>query len=55
VQKAIDDYKLDLLGTLPNHSAVRSFDGEGRPLAELPPNDPLRQRLVELVRQLGLP
>jgi CO dehydrogenase maturation factor len=55
VQEAIVGYGLELLGTLPDHAAVRAYDGEGRPLARLPADDSLRRRLIELVRQLGLP
>lgn len=55
VQEAIVGNGLELLGTLPDHPAVRAYDGEGRPLARLPADDPLRRRLIELVRQLGLP
>ena len=55
VQKAITDYGLNLLGTIPDHPAIREFDAEGRPLVELPPDDPLRQRIIELAGELGLP
>lgn len=54
-EKAIADYGLELLGTLPEYPAIRDLDAEGRPLVELPPDDPLRQRVIELAKELGLP
>ncbi len=55
VAEAIAAHGLPLLGTLPDHPTVRAFDAEGRPLAQLPLDDPLRRRLIEMVRTLGLP
>lgn len=53
--EAIAAGRLELLGTLPDHPAVREYDAEGRPLAHLPADDPLRQRVIELAQQVGLP
>lgn len=55
LQEAITAGHLELLGTLPDHSAIREFDAEGRPLAHLPEDDPLRRRVIELAQQVGLP
>jgi CO dehydrogenase maturation factor len=55
VQEAISAGRLDLLGMLPDHQAVRDYDAQGRPIVQLPPDDPLRQRLIDLVEELGLP
>ena len=54
VSKVTQDF-LALLGTLPDHAAVREYDAQGRPLAQLPPDDPLRRRVVELAQRVGLP
>jgi CO dehydrogenase maturation factor len=55
LQEAITAGQLELLGTLPDHTAVREFDAQGQPLAHLPDDDPLRQRVIELAQQVGLP
>ena len=55
VQEAIAAGGLDLLATLPDHSAIREYDAQGRPLVQLPPDDPVRRRLIELAGRLGLP
>jgi len=55
LQEAIETSPLELLGTLPDHIAVRNYDAEGRPLAHLPDDDPLRQQVVDLAQQVGLP
>ncbi len=55
VQAAIAAAHLELLGTLPDHQAVRDHDAEGRPIVQLPAGDPLRQRLIELAGRVGLP
>lgn len=55
VQEAIAAAGLPLLGILPDHAPVREFDALGRPVAQLPPEDPFRRRLIELARELGLP
>jgi CO dehydrogenase maturation factor len=55
LQEAITAGHLKLLGTLPDHPAVREFDAQGQPLAHLPDDDPLRQRVIELAQQVGLP
>ncbi|MBN1485684.1 MAG: AAA family ATPase [Chloroflexia bacterium] len=55
VQEAIDEHGLQLLGILPNHTPIQGFDAEGRPLVELPEEDPLRGRIIEMAKELGLP
>jgi len=55
VQEAIAAGQLELLGTLPDHPAVREYDAQGRPLVQLPADDPLRQRVIELAQRMGLP
>jgi CO dehydrogenase maturation factor len=55
IQEAIASGHLELLGTLPDHPAVREYDSQGRPLVQLPPEDPLRRKVIELAQQVGLP
>jgi CO dehydrogenase maturation factor len=55
LQEAITTGHLELLGTLPDHAAVREYDSMGRPLAQLPADDPLRRRVIELAQRVGLP
>jgi CO dehydrogenase maturation factor len=55
VSDAIAATGLELLGTLPDHPPIRQYDAEGRPLVDLPEDDPLRQRVIELAGRLGLP
>lgn len=55
VREGIAAAGLDLLGTLPDHPLVRKLDAEGRPIVDLPEDDPLRSRLIELAGRLGLP
>lgn len=55
VAEAVQAARLPFLGTLPDHPPVRAGDAEGRPVVQLPSDDPLRRRLIELVGQVGLP
>jgi CO dehydrogenase maturation factor len=55
VHEAVASNELALLGTLPDHQPIRDFDAEGRPIVQLPPNDPLRHQLISLVSKLKLP
>lgn len=55
IEEAIAANELELLGTLPDHPTIRTFDAEGRPLVELPPDDPLRQKVIEMAKTLDLP
>lgn len=55
LQEAIAAGRLELLGTLPDHPAVRDFDAEGLALSHLPATDILRQRVIELAQLVGLP
>ncbi len=55
VQEAITAGHLELLGVLPDNPAIRDYDAQGRPLAQLPPDDPLRTRVIEIAKELELP
>lgn len=55
IRGAIESSELELLGTLPSHPLLLEFDAVGRSLAELPPDDPFRQRITELAKRVGLP
>ncbi len=55
IQEAIQANGLNLLGTLPADADIRDFDAEGRPLVQLPSENPVRTSLIELAEQVGLP
>lgn len=55
LREAIVAGHLQLLGTLPDNPAVRDYDSQGRPLVQLPAEDPLRERVIELAQRAGLP
>jgi len=55
LQQAITTGNLELLGTLPDHQAIREYDAQGRPLVQLPTDDALRQGVIELAQRVGLP
>jgi CO dehydrogenase maturation factor len=52
LQQIIADNNLQLLGLIPQDPAVAEFDALGKPLAELPPNTPVRKRVEEIITSI---
>jgi CO dehydrogenase nickel-insertion accessory protein CooC1 len=52
ISRAIEEGKLELVGTLPEDPALSDLEARGRPVKELPPNSPLRLGVEELARKL---
>ena len=49
LQQIISDNDLQLLGLIPQDPTVAEFDALGKPLAELPPDAPVRKRVEEII------
>jgi len=49
LQQIIADNSLQLLGLIPQDPTVAEFDALGKPLAELPPDAPVRKRVEEII------
>jgi CO dehydrogenase maturation factor len=49
LQQIITDNNLQLLGLIPQDPTVAEFDALGKPLAELPPDAPVRKRVEEII------
>ena len=54
VKEAIRERGLQLLGLVPSDAAVEELDARGRPIAELPPDSPVREAVQDMARKLGL-
>jgi CO dehydrogenase maturation factor len=52
LQQIIADNNLQLLGLIPQDPAVAKFDALGKPLAELPPDAPVRRRVEEIITSI---
>jgi CO dehydrogenase maturation factor len=52
VQKAVSDFPLDLLGTIPEDEAVMKFDLEGTPTIELPSTCPAVEKAYQLFAEI---
>jgi CO dehydrogenase maturation factor len=52
LQQIIADNNLQLLGLIPQDPAVAEFDALGKPLAELPPDAPVRKRVEEIITSI---
>ena len=53
-REEIEKQGLELLGVVPQDDTVYRFDCDGRPMAELPADSPVRRALGEIVRKLKL-
>jgi len=54
IQKAIEEYKLELIAVIPEDPYIGDLDIRGKPLIELPEDAPLREGVREIVSKLGL-
>jgi CO dehydrogenase maturation factor len=52
LQQIIADNNLQLLGLIPLDLTVAEFDALGKPLAELPPDAPVRKRVEEIITSI---
>ena len=52
--RAIEEGGLEMVGMLDEEPALRELEARGRPVRELPPTSPLRQKLTEIAQRLGL-
>jgi CO dehydrogenase maturation factor len=52
LQQIIADNNLQLVGLIPQDPTVAEFDALGKPLAELPPDAPVRKRLEEIITSI---
>ena len=52
--RAIEEGGLELVGMLAEEPALGELEARGRPVRELPPTSPLRQKLTEIAQRLGL-
>ncbi|TEU10810.1 MAG: carbon monoxide dehydrogenase [Anaerolineales bacterium] len=52
LQQIISDNELQLLGLIPQDPTVTEFDALGKPLAEMPPDTPVRKRLEEIITSI---
>ena len=54
IQGAITAQELKLLALAPADPAVGELDAHGKPVAEIPPDSPLRAAVLDIARKLGL-
>lgn len=54
VEKRIEELGLPLLDTIPEEELVREFDGNGKPLFELPDSSTTVQKVEEIVERLDI-
>jgi CO dehydrogenase maturation factor len=52
LQQIIADNNLQLLGLIPLDLTVAEFDALGKPLAEMPPDAPVRKRVEEIINSI---
>ena len=52
LQQIIADNNLQLLGLIPQDPTVAEFDTLGKPLAEMPPDTPVRKRVEEIITSI---
>ena len=52
LQQIIADNSLQLLGLIPQDPTVAEFDALGKPLAEMPPDTPVRKRVEEIINSI---
>ncbi len=51
-RKAIEEKNLDLLGVVPMDNDVFEFDAYGKPLVDLPADNPARKAIKEIIKKL---
>jgi len=54
IGKAIGDFGLDLVATVPEDQNLTELDIKGKPIVELPENSPLRQAAKEIISKFAL-
>ena len=54
IRKAINDYDLELIATIPEDPGMPGLEVEGRPLVELPEDSPLQIGVREIASKVGL-
>ena len=52
LEQAIAENGLELVGLIPEDSTVGQYDAKGLPLAELPPEAPVRQAVERIIKSL---
>ncbi len=52
LQQIIADNNLPLIGLIPLDPTVAEFDALGKPLAEMPPDTPIRKRVEEIIASI---
>jgi len=52
LQQIIADNNLQLIGLIPQDPTVAEFDALGKPLAEMPPDTPVRKRVEEIITSI---
>ena len=53
-EEEIQKQGLKLLGVIPQDDTVYHYDCDGRPLVELPDDNPVRQAMNQVIESLGL-
>ena len=54
IEKAIADFGLELIATIPEDPNMDDLEIKGRPITELPQDSPLQQSVREMARGIGL-
>ena len=54
IGKAVNDFGLELVATVPEDQNLTELDIKGKPIIELPENSPLRQAAKEIISKLAL-
>ncbi|MCJ7655625.1 MAG: carbon monoxide dehydrogenase, partial [Dehalococcoidia bacterium] len=54
IGKAISDFGLELVATIPEDPNLADLDIKGKPIIELPEDSPLRQAAKEIISKLAL-
>jgi CO dehydrogenase maturation factor len=54
LRKAIDEYGLELVATIPEDQNLTDLDIKGKPIVELPEDSPLRREARNIIAELGL-
>ncbi|GAH28317.1 unnamed protein product [marine sediment metagenome] len=54
IEKAIDDFGLQLIATIPEDPYIADLEIKGTPLIELPQDSPLQAKVKEVANSLGL-
>jgi len=54
VQEEIKSLNMDLLGVIPQDESVFNFDAEGKPVADVPDDTPIKIAVKSIIDKLGL-